>query len=258
MAPWIIEHFTTHRVYVEPFGGGASVLLRKERSYAEVYNDLDGEIVNLFRVARDRGPELREKLELTPFAREEFEKAFDASDDPIEQARRTIVKSFMSFGADGLTLKKHTLTGFRINTKGDSIPVKSWMKMPVILGDIISRLQGVLIENRDAVRVMMDHDGTYTLNYVDPPYLHETRGRVQGYKHELTEDDHINLAEVLKSLKGNVILSGYMSPLYNRLYFDWTRVDHNAFADGARERIECIWIKDAPMSVLNFGIEVRA
>lgn len=76
LAPWIIQHLPQHRVYVEPFGGGGSVLLRKPRSYAEVYNDLDGEIVNLFLIARDHGQELQQKLELTPFARDEFNGSF--------------------------------------------------------------------------------------------------------------------------------------------------------------------------------------
>src|SRR6266576_1049473 len=89
LAPWIISHFPEHRVYVEPYGGAASVLLRKERSYAEVYNDLDSEIVNLFRVARDNGKELIRVLALTPFAREEYQAAWEATDDPLEQARRT-------------------------------------------------------------------------------------------------------------------------------------------------------------------------
>src|SRR5690606_6837914 len=85
IAPWIISHFPEHRVYVEPFGGGGSVLLRKPRSYAEVYNDLDGEIVNLFRVARDCGDELIRSVELTPFARDEFMLAYEETEDPIEQ-----------------------------------------------------------------------------------------------------------------------------------------------------------------------------
>jgi len=97
LASWIISHFPPHRVYVEPFGGAASVLLRKPRSYAEVYNDMDGEIVNVFRVLRDpaRARELERVLRLTPFAREEFELSYIRDEDPIEQARRTIVRAFI-------------------------------------------------------------------------------------------------------------------------------------------------------------------
>ena len=89
LAPWILRHLPPHRVYVEPFGGGASVLLRKRRSYAEVYNDLDGEIVNFFRVLRD--PALRADLinacRLTPYARDEFDQAYEPTDDSLERAR---------------------------------------------------------------------------------------------------------------------------------------------------------------------------
>jgi len=104
LAPWILSHFPQHRCYVEPFGGGASVLLRKPRSYAEVYNDLSGEIVNLFRVACDRGDELVRACELTPFARDEFIETWKPSPDPLEQARRTIARSFMGFGSAAATM----------------------------------------------------------------------------------------------------------------------------------------------------------
>lgn len=92
LAPWIIANMPPHRGYIEPFGGGASVLLRKARSYAEVYNDLDGEVVNVFRVVRDRGEDILRALRLTPFAREEFIEAWEPSTDNVEQCRRTIIR----------------------------------------------------------------------------------------------------------------------------------------------------------------------
>lgn len=112
LAPWIISHLPKHRIYVEPLGGAGSVLLRKPRSYAEVYNDRDGEVVNLFRVARERGDDLRRALELTPFSREEFVLSYASTDDPIEQARRTVTRSFMGFGSNS----HNHLTGFRGNS----------------------------------------------------------------------------------------------------------------------------------------------
>jgi DNA adenine methylase len=119
LAPWIISHFPKHRIYVEPFGGSGSVLLRKKQSEIEVYNDLDGEIVNLFRVARDNGEELSRLVYLTPYSREEFVKSFEPSDDPIEQARRTVVRSFQGFGSGYVTATKGSKCarpeyGFRI------------------------------------------------------------------------------------------------------------------------------------------------
>jgi DNA adenine methylase len=111
-APWIIGHFKPHRVYVEPYGGGASVLMRKPRADFEVYNDLDGDVVNVFRVLRDRrrSRALEQLLRLTPWARAEFELSYEASDDPVERARRTIVRCFMGHGT---TSRRKNRTGFR-------------------------------------------------------------------------------------------------------------------------------------------------
>src|SRR5947207_30368 len=114
LAPWIISHFPNHRVYVEPFGGAASVLLQKSRCYAEVYNDLDSEIVNLFTIVRERGPELASALELTPFARDEYKHSFEIHPDPLEQARRTVIRSYCGFGSNSLC--RSVKSGFRSNS----------------------------------------------------------------------------------------------------------------------------------------------
>jgi DNA adenine methylase len=181
LAPWIISHFPPHQIYVEPFGGAASVLLQKPRCYAEIYNDLDGEIVSLFRVARDRGRELQQLIELTPYSRAEFHDSFVASDDPLEQARRTVMRSYMGFGGNLTRANRDQTpqrTGFRDYSKKNrqSIPAGDWRNWPGALPLIIDRLRGVIIENRPAARVMAEHDTPETLHYVDPPYVHSTRG----------------------------------------------------------------------------------
>ena len=195
LAPWVIQHFPPHTCYVESFGGAASVLMQKDRSYAEVYNDLDGDIVNLFRVLQ--GAETRKSLiELivqTPYARSEFELAWEESDEPIERARRTIIRAQMGFGSAGAT-KGHT--GFRIDTKRKYGTAQAlWQKYPEQVGTIGDRLSGVLIENRPAVEVIDAHDAVDTLHFVDPPYVHSTRVRGAGkgryYRHELSDDDHV-------------------------------------------------------------------
>jgi len=99
---WVVSSFPKHKIYTEAYGGAASVLLRKDRAYAEIYNDLNGEIVNLFKVVRDQGPELLRRLQLTPFSRQEMLEAYDHSVDAVEQARRTIVKANMGHGSDSL------------------------------------------------------------------------------------------------------------------------------------------------------------
>ena len=258
LAPWIVSHFPAHRVYVEPFCGAASVLMRKGRSYAEVINDLDGEVVNLFRVLRDPAlaGRLIEQLRLTPFAREEFVTAYEPSDDAVEQARRTMTKSFMGFGSAAVTQLSPTKpgagfktnTGFRSNsTRYGTTPAHDWKNYPDTLSAVVERLQGVVIENKDAGAVMQTHDGAETLFYVDPPYVHATRAlkqwrTPQSYKHEMTDDDHGRLADTLRSLKGKVVLSGYDCPLYQSLYKDWRRVEKAAHADGARDRVESLWM----------------
>lgn len=244
LAPWIIEHFPAHDVYVEPFGGGGSVLMRKPRSYAEVWNDLDGDVVNLFRVLR--GPDahrLVDMMRLTPFAREGFEEAYQPTDDAVERARRLLIRAFQGFGSNGHARK----TGFRANSnRSGTTPAHDWVNLPDNMLAVIERLQGVVIENRDAKRVMAAHDGPDTLHYVDPPYVMGSRDGGRDYNHELTDEQHIELLAFLQTLKGMVVLSGYPHPLYDGLT-GWTRRTKTALADGARKRTEVLWIN--PMAV---------
>jgi DNA adenine methylase len=237
-----------HRVYVEPFGGGASVLLRKGRSYGEVYNELDGEVVNLFRVVREHGAELRQKLLDTPFAREEFELSYEPSDDQMEQARRTVIRSFMGFGSAGASGAK---TGFRANSnRSGTTPAHDWANFPEALKGVTDRLRAVVIECGDAAKVMLAHDSDDTLHYVDPPYVLDARSNVtvdsgKAYRFEMTDADHETLAATLLELRGMVMLSGYSCDLYDRLYGSWNRIERKAWADGAKKRVEVIWFNDA-------------
>ncbi|EEO27148.1 DNA adenine methylase [Oxalobacter paraformigenes] len=202
LAPWIMGFFPVHACYVEPFGGAAGVLLRKPRSYAEVYNDLDSDIVNFFRVLRD--PETREKLTealvLTPYSRNDFTIAFESTDDPVERARRTAIRAHMGFGSSGAT---KGMTGFRIDTKREYATAQHlWERYPDTIRTIGERFAGVLIENRPAVRVMLQHDTPATLHYVDPPYVHSTRDKSASsrnyYRHEMTDEEHVKLLDTLK------------------------------------------------------------
>jgi DNA adenine methylase len=274
LADWLIGFFPAHRVYVEPYGGAASVLLQKPRSYAEVYNDLDEEVVNLFRVARERGDELQRALTLTPFARQEYEEAWHPSNDPLEQARRTVIRSFMGFGSAAVTMKRRNGTkggqpgtGFRANSNrsgttpahdwrnyagtgfrtytGDNrqtIPSKDWETFGAALAPIIERLRGVVIENKDAFEVMRDHDCSQALHYVDPPYPLETRDAGVDYRYEMTSDQHRELAGFLGTLQGAVVISGYPCDLYEEIFSGWVRREKAALADGARARVEVVWL----------------
>lgn len=250
LAPWIISHFPAHRVYTEAFGGAASVLMRKPRSYGEVYNDLDGEIVNLFRVLRgaDAG-KLIESLRLTPFSRPDFLESYEASEYPLEQARRTVVRSFMGFGSGAASGNK---TGFRANSnRSGTTPAHDWGNFPSALAAVTERLQGVVIEHRPAAELIAQHDSPETLHYVDPPYPISTRKMGnpycgKGYRFELTDDNHRELAATLHAVTGMVVLSGYPCALYDdELYADWRRIERAAHADGARKRTEVLWMNDA-------------
>lgn len=249
LAPWIISHMPQHRVYVEPFGGAASVLMRKGRAHAEIYNDLDDEVVNLFRVLRspDAG-RLIDLLRLTPFAASEFAAAYDAASDPVERARRTVVRSFMGFGSNGV----HRATGFRSNSnRSGTTPARDWVNYPEALAAVVERLRGVVVLNRDACEVMAAHDASDALHYVDPPYHFDTRADGGAdYAHEMSDGDHADLLVFLRTLKGRVMLSGYPHDSYDAALDGWTRIEKSALADGARKRVEVLWCNFETQGVL--------
>jgi len=254
LAPWIISYFPKHRIYTEVFGGGGSVLMQKRRSYAEVYNDIWDIVVNVFQILRDpeQARQLENLLRITPYARAEFENCGDEDInqiiDPVEKARLTIFRSFAGFGSAS-TNAKHA-TGFRASSnRSGTTPAHDWANYPDHIKCFTSRLQGVVIENRTAVEVLLQHDTPETLHYVDPPYPHSTRNMKRGnaaYAHEMTDAQHRELAQVLHSLQGMVVLSGYACELYDReLFADWKRVQRLAKADGAKDRIEVLWLNKA-------------
>ncbi|CAM2143739.1 DNA adenine methylase [Pararobbsia alpina] len=242
LADWIISHFPVHRIYVEPYGGAASVLLSKERSYQDVYNDLDGELVNLFRVARDRGPELLHVLELTPYSRDEFRLSYERSEDDLERARRVVVRSFMGHGSNS----HNRLTGFRRHSRASGTsPCGDWRNLPEAFAQIIERLRGVVIECRDALGLIAEQDSTDTLFYLDPPYVASTRDKGADYRFELTDNDHRLLACAMRGARGMVAISGYRSDLYDDVFAGWVRSDRLTRADGARARVESLWMNPA-------------
>lgn len=252
LAPWIISHFPQHTVYVELYGGAASVLMRKPRSYSEVYNDTWGTVVNVFRVLRNpkQAKELERVLRLTPYAREEFDKTLNVLRedsihiDQVELARCTILRSFAGFGSAAVNHEHDT--GFRSNTTRPwTTPAHDWAHYPDRIAGFIERLSGVVIENRPALEVIKRYDTPRTLFYADPPYLHETRNMRNAnaaYANEMTTADHAELLVALRNARGMVVISGYKNDLYDSVLGDWTRASLAAMADGARPRFETIWV----------------
>lgn len=249
LASWIIPQMPEHVCYVEPFGGAAGVLLQKPRSYAEVYNDLDGEVVNLFRVLRDA--EMNQRLQdacmLTPYSRDEFCAAREAIDEPIERARRMVVRASMGFGsAAGIGGN----SGFRSDSKRKyATAAHLWERYPENLAAVCQRLQGVIIENKDALAVMRAHDAETTLHYIDPPYIPATR--VQGnryYCHEMTVEGHEQLLAVARTMTGMVMISGYDSEVYNDMLVGWMKTEKSSRISagrGTKVRTECLWLNPA-------------
>ena len=256
LAPWIVSHFPQHAAYCEAFGGGGSVLLAKPRATErEVYGDLDEEIVSLFRVLRDPllSLALEEQLRLTPYARSEFEASYERSADPVEQARRTVTRSHLGFGSGAATGAD---TGFRQGSarRGDLAAI--WARVPDRLPGFVARLQGVVIERMDAFELLRREDRDGCLHYVDPPYVLGTRKVSnpyckKGYRYELSDADHEALAETLHGLAGMVVLSGYPSDLYDRLYGDWRREEKTARDAVSSPRTECLWINPACAAALD-------
>jgi DNA adenine methylase len=249
LADWIVAHLPPHHCYVEPFGGAASVLMRKPRSAVEVYNDLDASVVSLFRVLRDpvTAEQLRAALELTPYSRAEFVLAWEPSEDPVEDARRLLVRSSQSIGAK----KRCSRNGWRAGPTHGS-PVNMWTGWPSHVPSFVARLREVLIEQQPAAAVVAQFDSPATLFYVDPPYVLKTRAwdHRKIYAHELTDAEHAELLTQLLAVRGMVLVSGYRSPLYDEFLAGWRRVDVNARAQGNRPRVESLWISPAADALL--------
>lgn len=253
LAPWVIQHLPPHRRYFEPFGGVASVLMRKPRCHTEIYNDLNGRVVNVFRVLRD--PALARELErlvrLTPYAREEYELACETSLDPVEDARRLVTMSFLGMSGAGVGSKRSPSFRRHSNERTGSSHAHDWTRWPDQIKAFTARLQGVTIESRDALALIPVYDTESMLFYVDPPYVPASRrdkSPGHGYQNELNEDGHRRLARILKEVRGMVVVSGYESELYNELYPDWHRVVRETHADGGRPAKEVLWMNAAAIS----------
>lgn len=253
LAPWVLDHFPPHKVYVEPFGGGASVLLRKKRSASEVLNDLDDEVVGMFRVLRDMASaqELSRRLALTPFARAEYEDwCYEEPVDAIDSAHRLICRSFMGMSSKGIWQR----SGFdsRLNGDGFLSRVNSLRAMPEVVLAVAERLRGVLIERSDAVPLVGRFQREDCLIYCDPPYVRAARGSgSQVYRWDMSDAGHRRLAAAQRGNGSMVVISGYPCDLYDvELFGDWLRVERPHMADSARATTEVLWLNQAAAKAL--------
>jgi DNA adenine methylase len=247
MAAWIIRHFPPHEVYVEPFAGSASVLLQKQTARTEVLNDLNGRIVSAFRVLRDpaMSARLKDMLQMTPCSIVEYLAAREVSPDPIEDARRLIILGHQSHGSTGASGKK---SGWRrgLRPRGPA-SANEWASLHEAVMAWADRLRATYLECNPAIAVIAQWDSPQTLHYVDPPYVATTRANgLSAYTHEMTDNDHRDLAETLHKCVGMVVLSGYPCELYDwELYPGWHRVYRSTVADKQKPTTEVLWMNEA-------------
>lgn len=245
LAKWIITHFPKHRHYVEPFGGAANVLLVKEPSKLETYNDLSDDIVNFFQILRDRPDELVRLVKLTPWSRTEFMRCVTPieNEDPLESARRVYFRLWMSImgGMVRGNFRRHNKQGRSVTT---DIRPENLLKAS-------QRFRNVMIEKRDAFTLIREMDSPDTLFYIDPPYVGSTRTATKIYEVELTDDQHREL-DMLNELEGLTILSGYPNDIYRELFEDrgWTRIDKEAIVNGGGVKTEALWLSPTILSKL--------
>lgn len=226
---WLLPLLPSCHHYCEPFAGSAAVLLNRDPSPVETYNDVDGEVVNFFRVLREEKEQLIEAIGLTPFSREEFYRSLNGHGErlsPLERARRFFVRARQVRTGLAQTASLGRWANCKNTTRaGMSGVVSRWLGSIETLPEVAMRLLRVQIENRPAIEVIHLYDHKDTLFYCDPPYPHETRGDSKAYAFEMSDSDHRKLADTLSKIKGRAAVSGYRGPLMDQLYKDWNRHD---------------------------------
>lgn len=246
LAPWIIERMPPHIGYVEPFAGSCAVLLNKPMSRIETINDLDGEVVNFFRVCREYPAELAQVVNLTPWSREEHGVCVDqmrrnTNVDPVERARRFLVATWQTFGATHGSRSWKVATGSVPQNGPDN--AKLWCRLPNSIVEVAERLKLVQIEQRPAVDVLRRFNGPEVLVYADPPYVKGTRtAHGDQYRYEMNDNDHVELLDALNDHKGMVMLSGYDCEMYRDMLGDWRMETVSTVAERGVGRTECLWL----------------
>ena len=250
-AEWLISRFPEHRVFVEPFGGAANVLLRKPPSEVEIYNDVDDRVVNLFSVIRSPSQfkKLQAALELTPYSRTEFARLLKAkpTKDPVEKARRFFAICRQARGGIGMSrLTENAWATSKRTRREMAEPVSKYLSAIDGLADVAARFRTVVIEARPAIEIIAKYDGADTFFYLDPPYMPETRHgqKADTYAHEMSAEDHEALLDALLKTEGKAMLSGYAAPLYEKKLKKWRREELKTKAhmsNSGQERTEVIW-----------------
>jgi DNA adenine methylase len=262
---WLLPLLPQATHYCEPFAGSAAVLLNREPAPVETYNDIDGEVVNFFRVLRDQQEDLIRAIGLTPFSREELRIAVEEPIDALselERARRFFVRALQVRTGLAQTASAGRWAHCKLTSRaGMAGAVSRWLGSVEGLSEIVQRLLRVQIENTPAIEVMQRYDSVETLFYCDPPYPHDSRGDSHAYKYEMTDNDHRELAEVLTNLKGKVALSGYRCELLDKLYKDWNCIESPSkqCLSVKQPRTEILWTNyDVPRDVSEWQTQLKS
>jgi DNA adenine methylase len=246
---FVIESFPENyeeMIYIEPFCGGGSVFLNKKPSHEECINDLDLGVIQIYRALRDEPGEFITRLKRTTYSELAFKRAQNRSEKPFEDYMEQAINEFILRRMSRGGLKKHFAWSTRTRG-GQPGDVNAWKTIIEQLPVISDRLEHAIILNKNSVEVIKAFNSPESLAYVDPPYLPETRVSTKAYKHEMNTDDHINLAKALISFEGKVLISGYPSTLYKRLYADWRCkkkkiANHSSQAKKKKYKVECLWM----------------
>ena len=240
IAPWIIKHMPRHHSYLEPFFGCGAVLFEKPPSRIETVNDLDGDIVNFFRVIRDNREQLQEWITYTPYARKVYDEAFLREPrDNVERAGYFAIKSMQSHG-----FRMSSDCGWKKDVYGreSAYAVRAWNNLPESIKCMAARLKQVQIENRPALDLIKDFNHENVLMYLDPHYVLSTRSGGKQYNYEMSDQDHMELLEAIVDSKAKIMISGYDCELYDFYLGNWKKVQIAARAQDNKRRVETLWM----------------
>lgn len=247
---WLVPLLPYGKVYCEPFGGSAAILLNREPSPVEVYNDLDGAIVNFFKVLRETGTDLIAKLALTPYSRKELRDCFEPTpDDPLEWARRVFVQARQS--VMGIKDGRSWATTKEVRA-GTSQMISRYTRGIEGLFQVIQRLRRVMLEYRPALEVIPIFESPDTVFYLDPPYPRDSRKSFNDYRHEMTTEEHKELLDVVLSLEAKVAISSYHNTLYDKKLSGWWvhEEKEKELAGGRGLRQEVLWMNYDPKEIV--------
>lgn len=244
IARQIVSFIPEHHSYVEPYFGSGAVLFNKPVSAIETINDLDSDVINLFRCIRKDSERLARLIMTTPFSRQEYDSQFEESERALyisdfERAAGFLIRCWQGHG--------YRTNGYKVGWKNDvqgrekMYALWNWYRLPEWIIDIAERMRKVQIENRPALEVIKRFDCETVFMYIDPPYLLGTRTGKQ-YMHEMTDTDHEELLKEILQNRAKIMVSGYESDMYNDYLKEWNKVYFNSCAEQGRPRQEVVWI----------------